>query len=359
MVLSRHGAKVAMALGTTDRACCDCYPDPHIRTWDDNYYDYHGEADLILCQGQVIDVHIKTETRGGWSAIIAAAVHMHATDDTLEVRVNGTGNCCDRTTGATGDCCQKLRRLSVPAGTEYFVNGVQPASPPSNIGGYGFSISNTDYELDMGGSQFIQIFGSYGNSLRVLMNLHGSVGYTCQGMCGNWEKGGLRDRDGNSFPGTRRLANAPEVGEEWSVQGSDPRYFLISHQGAPTYDEGKLNEDLRAAATEACKKGEATANTAILEQCVNDVLLTNDLKWAYQPQYKEPEFQPDDTETECPRTPPLCRLMRGTCKWRCDPRQERCIRRLCRRQGDNDNKVPNPGGSYVEGCSCAMKRGLF
>jgi len=68
------GIQTSTALTANDYADCEVNPDPHYRTWDGSYCDFHGECDTVLIQSDFANVHLRTELKGGWAGAIHVAV---------------------------------------------------------------------------------------------------------------------------------------------------------------------------------------------------------------------------------------------------------------------------------------------
>lgn len=362
---------VVLSLETDERGVCDVYPDPHFRTWDNIYYDYHGGVDLVLCNGNVVDVHIRTAARFGWSAIVGVAVHFHERDDTLEVEVEQ--NCCpDEAEGCCDYCCQSGQQGTrfledALTGGAYYINGVQPDSAPRRIGGYPLSVNSQEIVVDMGGTQSIKL-ALYGGSVRVLMSLHGSVASSCQGMCGHWKDGGLRLRDGSLVSGQttggqrRLLVDQNLLGEDWQVLPDEPKYFRDPGNDEPEYISGQQQTRLIEQARAACQP--AKDREEVFQNCVDDILNTGDVDtWRDAPRYNEPEPAPPVGNPECRDTGWLCALLGGECKYGCDKNENRCWKWLCpRARGSNSAKSSDfffgrGDDDFAEGCSCAIPRG--
>ncbi len=233
--------------------------DPHFQTWHGVYYDYHGGCDLVLIQnpgfpGGGLDLHIRTVRFGGYSGITNAVLRIG--DNILEVVNDGT----------------------------YFLNGALN-SPALGSFPAPLTITGTAYNVDLGTGQSVEI-NQWGTDLNVIVTGSGKDFEQSVGLCGTWTtpimlKRDLTDvyPDGNAF------------GEDWQVQPSDGNYFqatpspqwpdsclpaLTSGEGG-----GEFNGDIAA---QLCKE----VREDRIEQCIFDVVTTQDPTWPNAPFYEAP-----------------------------------------------------------------------
>ena len=131
LLLLLCGLKAATALTATDYADCQVNPDPHYRTFDGTWYDFHATCDTVLIQSDFVNVTLRTELFGGW----AGATHV-----------------------AIGIGTDKLEMQRDPA--VVLVNGATIAAS-TTFAGFPFNIVPNGYSLSLGFGQFINVTESY------------------------------------------------------------------------------------------------------------------------------------------------------------------------------------------------------
>ena len=261
--------------------------DPHFRTFDDQFFSYHGQCDLVLTRsnnfasGSGLDVHIRTTRVNNphmdYSYISGAAVKIG--DDVLEVSDEG----------------------------ELIVNGESMVHGSAGMTFAGLHAitktmkgSNqriTAYNLDLGNDMSIEIRVNAKNGM-LFVDMNGSFADS-EGLLGADPKEGkpLLARDG-----TTDLTNHWNTyGEEWQVNDVDPKLFQDTKRH-PQYPEScvykaeKKNSYVRGrgrrlmetnvvsieAATDACAHLEKDHMKAF---CVDDVMATGDLDLVEDPFY--------------------------------------------------------------------------
>jgi len=137
LLLLLCGIQATTALTETDYADCEVNPDPHYRTFDGTYYDFHGECDTVLLKSEFVNVHLRTEQKGGWAGAIHVAV--------------GIGN-------------QTLEMQAFPA--KVLLNGATIAAS-TTFAGFPFNFVLNGYSLNLGKGQFINVSNSYLNTFQV------------------------------------------------------------------------------------------------------------------------------------------------------------------------------------------------
>eukprot|EP00546_Thalassionema_frauenfeldii_P015975 CAMPEP_0178897448 /NCGR_PEP_ID=MMETSP0786-20121207/1753_1 /TAXON_ID=186022 /ORGANISM="Thalassionema frauenfeldii, Strain CCMP 1798" /LENGTH=1177 /DNA_ID=CAMNT_0020568001 /DNA_START=35 /DNA_END=3568 /DNA_ORIENTATION=- len=313
------------------------FPDPHFRTWNNDYYDFHGACDMIHVRNEVFELHIRTERRQRWSAVNRAALRFES--DILEVLDDGS----------------------------IFINGVKPTATLLVLDEiYPIETSSNSVTVRMSGAQFIQ-FKSYYQSLLIRIDGHGSDFYDSVGMAGTWNKFGLVGRDRNTT-----YTNTTLFALDWEVDDNihgDPLLFstpAVSFcngtsfpQMQPTLDELNFAE---AACEEVTKEGEKNR-----ENCIFDILASDgDVTWVDNPAYTDPfqgtERCVDATINEL-EGKASCRSLGGECVFRCDTSELNCLddATLCDVGDVNLRKLNEYGHqgrrlNVLEGCSCALPK---
>lgn len=154
-------------------------------------YDYHGGCDLVLIKNDVLELHISTKPMDGYAGIDKAVVSFN-NDETIEI--------------------DELGRVSIDGSdvTE---------SLPSTVAGFRLRairtrFSGTQYDIIMSvrPEQKITIT-HFSHGLDVLVTANGASFAGSEGLCGSWDNGGVRDRDGNPF----RSKDTHDWALEWQV----------------------------------------------------------------------------------------------------------------------------------------------
>lgn len=244
--------------------------DPHFVMWNGDKFDFHGGCDLVLIQnpdfndGQGLYIHIRTKIERWWSYVESAVVQIGS--DTLEV-MGGVEN--------------KRYFVNGQAGPKLDVSG----NMPFTISGYLVEyrhLSDTQFQLKI----FLQngqnvVLKAVKDFMRVdVENPTAEFFGNSVGLMGS--EGGLKlARDGVTI-----IDDPIEFGMEWQVRDSEPMLFHnvegVQHPEAcamPTVSEekrrleGSISRDM---AEKAC----ASVPASWLEDCIFDVLATNDIDMA-------------------------------------------------------------------------------
>jgi hypothetical protein len=299
--------------------------DPHFKTWTNQYYDYHGECDMILVQNNLLEIHIRTQIMppGGWSTILAVAIKIGS--DVLEM-----------------------------SGSGYFFNSVFSLLPPASVGGYPVVIGSYGPMIVLAGGQKIQL-SLYSIHVAVEVVGHTTDFYDSNGMCGNWSSYGFIGRNG-----TGTLSNALDFAEEWQVDTTqgDPQLFQTSalHQcNAVRRSLVEKKSPDRALVRRAADECAYIENVQNRNNCNFDILMTGDVGFAKQKVYQAPE----EVKEICQAISTDCERKGGKCVWRCDTKVYDCLPRLCKyvdgvQQSGGNGQLANV--TYVEGCSCAVPK---
>jgi len=245
--------------------------DPHITTWRNEHYEYHGQCDLVMLKdpnwadGLGIDVHIRTKIVRFWSYIQSVAIRIG--NEILEIQ--GSGDVEDME-------------------PHYWIN-YEFQGELEEFAGFPVTLqSQIQYKriwkIDLGPKYeneyiMIQIFKEF-----VRVKFSGgkeSFGNTV-GLLGDFYSGKTLARDGHT-----ELNDFTELGHEWQVLPHEPRLFRTSDH--PQFPEkcldpedpmGKRRRRLDEStvtmeqAEEACK---TLKDPLSRKDCVYDILATQDL----------------------------------------------------------------------------------
>jgi hypothetical protein len=244
------------------------FGDPHILSWTGEYFDYMGQCDLVLVeneefnQNQGFTVHIRAKTRYDFSYIESAAVMIG--DDILEV-------------GSYGD---------------FFLNSVQGAQELTDglatVGGYPveYEMKNKKthmFYIRMGKAGTVEI-KTYKEIVSIKFD--GMQGYAfgnSKGLMGDFYTGAHLSRDGKTV-----MEKEDDFGQEWQVDlTKEPLLFDSPPPKGkcqlPKIPYGAKAQQARRLGEQEVSLEDAEKACAHLpegqghEQCVYDVLATNDL----------------------------------------------------------------------------------
>jgi len=288
------------------KATCRVNPDPHFRTFDNIPYDYHGGCDLVLIKnptfpGGPLYLHIRTVPFIGWGGITNVALRIGA--DTLEVN----------------------------DGNDWYFNGVLNL-PLTVMGTAAHAVSyvsttlNHVWEVALPNMQYIRIsnWGLSGGRVSVEVYADETHFTDSVGLCGTWGTPGLIARDGV----TDLQPSGVDMGEEWQVDLSlpEPQLFQDPPAGGPCTPNnttgvgngGGADRITRDAAEEFCENVEGLK----FNNCVFDVLTTQDPKWADAPHYHKYDCKPRSRD---------CQRKGGECMERssCNGDTHYCEPKLC------------------------------
>ena len=197
--------------------------DPHFVTFGGISFSYHGECDLMMVRserfgfGKGLEVHIRTKYRMNYSYINGVAIKIGG--EVLEVLADGSLALNGFETAV--DTIESINQFS------YFPLRKRIQGKHKNIIVYHLSFGKEDDENGRGhievransktGMLFLDVVGSFSDSV---------------GMLGSSQVEGLFTRDGK-----KDLTDEwNSYGEEWQVQGNDPKLFMVNR--APQHPTG-------------------------------------------------------------------------------------------------------------------------
>lgn len=257
--------------------CCAPNPgaggDPHFKLWSGDYFDYHGQCDLVLVnapdfnEGQGLAIHIRTTTRYDYSFIESAAIRIGDTD-VLEVSSYG----------------------------EHALDGVDDAVLfQEHIAGFAIDhqVLNKKSQLitvDLGDNQKA-IFKTFKDWVSISLESPKAKNFrSATGMMGDFATGEKIGRDGFTTFSDLELN---DFGQEWQVQPNEPKLFQTMDR-SPQSDAGQQcmlpgsgksasagrrlagveNTVTQEEAEEACQH---MTSVQAREMCVYDVMASGDL----------------------------------------------------------------------------------
>ena len=238
--------------------------------WNGRKFDFHGGCDLVLLQvpdfkdGQGLRIHIRTKIQRWWSFVESAVVKIG--DDTLEVM----GGLEDR---------------------RYFVNGklgekVSSSRPmPFTIGGYpvryrGLNTHQFQFKIFLENDQNI-VLKAVKDFMRVdIENPTKETFGSSIGLMGSFEGDQMLARDGVTV-----LDDPNSFGLEWQVKQTEPMLFHSEELPVEACVMPGVVEDTRrrlegSISYEQAKIACSSVSSNVVEECVNDVMATNDIEMA-------------------------------------------------------------------------------
>ncbi len=332
---------------------------------------------MVYIKNDHFDLHIRTEHRGRWSAIVASALRFD--NDILEVmNINE-------------------EEFSIKVNGEFVNNNNENAPPPNSLDGiYPLTVTNDmkKVTVTLSGGQFIE-YMQYFNSTLIRIAAHGSDFYESAGMAGAWDKIGLVGRDGTTTF-NQTASETALFAAEWEVNEAlgDPILFstLTQNSCMDGYGDGDDDEvterptikELQRAA-HICRDVFIQDDTARIQACMFDALIINDEEVGQNPAYTNPlkktkrcvesqesqESQESASESESeseseslPRPNSnglLCSELGGECVYRCDHTNYECIEgALCEENVALEvvdlKQRSRRRMEFIEGCSYAVRR---
>jgi len=246
--------------------------DPHIITWKNEHFEYHGQCDLVLVKdpdfadGKGMEIHVRTKLVRHWSYIKNAAIKIG--DDILEIE--GSADADD-------------------AEAHYWFNYEYQGELEGGVAGFPVtqalpSVYKRRYIIDLssklpGASIIVELYKEF---VRVRFNGNEQAFGKTVGLLGDYKSGKTLARDGITV-----LDDFTEFGDEWQVLPSEPRLFHeVSHPQFPELcikPEDPRGERKRRLSESSISVEEAEAACASLKDplsikdCVYDILATQDL----------------------------------------------------------------------------------
>jgi len=238
---------------------CKIFPDPNYITWSNHYFAFHGSCDQIAIDNDNIQVLIRTEEISRFSTITAVGIFFKITDETFYYYYDSDS-----------------RRYV----TE---NNLSPASVQS--------FANN--KITINDANVINLRSdTYGVTLEVL----GSGGYMfgSVGMCGSWNNGHARYRNGDIFDttggfGPQTYNYSYGLAQDWKAtiphhQDSEMSLPLgsgtcvdqdFSYRGLRT--PSKINAVHAGCQEKTCDK---IQSKLFRKACEADIAITGDMSWA-------------------------------------------------------------------------------
>ncbi|CAJ1934767.1 unnamed protein product [Cylindrotheca closterium] len=245
--------------------------DPHITTWKNEHFEYHGQCDLVMMKdpnfadGLGLDVHIRTKIVRYWSYIKSVAIRIG--NDILEIE--GSADTDD-------------------SEAHYWINYEYQGELESVAG---FPVTQTlpsvykrRYTIDLSSKY-------YGNQISIhIFNEFVSVAFgggkeafgNTVGLLGDFDTGKTLARDGVTV-----MHDFTDLGDEWQVLASEPNIFhemsepqfpnQCIHPEDPNGDRKRrlLEADISLEqAEEACA---ILKDPLFIKDCTFDVMATQDL----------------------------------------------------------------------------------
>jgi hypothetical protein len=273
--------------------------DPHMKLFSGEYYDFHGQCDLVLvhapdfAHGLGLDIHIRTKLRYGYSFVGKCGacwliVVSRLTSETSTYNTFSSANMAESAAVKIGDDILEVSSWGV-----YTMNGVTAADfAQAQLGPFtvAYTVENKNkavFLIQDGDEDHIEVstFKDWVNvKIRSTQENYG----TSSGLMGEFETGRMMARNGTTVF-TKSETN--EFGNEWQVTPDEPKLFIVedrepqSTKGqkcimpSSTADSRRLGETIAVeAAKEAC--AHYGNKVDLFQMCVYDVMASGDLEMA-------------------------------------------------------------------------------
>mmetsp|Transcript_33923 Transcript_33923/g.82258 ORF Transcript_33923/g.82258 Transcript_33923/m.82258 type:complete len:637 (+) Transcript_33923:50-1960(+) len=245
--------------------------DPHITTWRNEHYEYHGQCDLVMLKdaefadGLGIDVHVRTKIVRFWSYIKNVAIRIG--NDILEVEGNGDLSDGEAHFWVNYEYQGELTEFAgFPVTEEHSVNYKRI-----------FKIDlNSKYE-----NEFI-IVQIYKEFVRVRFSGGSKSFGKSVGLLGDYYSGKTLARDGQTV-----LNDFVELGHEWQVLPSEPKLFhemerpqfpeICMEPEDPRGERRRRLEESSVSMEQAEQACSTLKDPMARKDCVYDILATQDL----------------------------------------------------------------------------------
>ena len=268
-----------------------------------------------------LDLHIRTETRGHWSAVIAIALRFGS--DILEIY---------------GD------------GFQIQVNHSPNNIPAALDGLYPLSVTSSSVQVSLPAAQSITFVQHYASGIMIRVDGHGSYFYDAVGMCGKWNMIGFIGRDNSTS-----LEDAYEFANEWQVNTTigDPSLFYTPPENIvdilPPIPPEFTDEEIEAAIL-ICDQLSPFINEEAFQNCIYDAVIVEEENVLDNPAYVDP-FVPTDRCLEPGENATTCADLGGECVYECDSDLFNCIA--------SSGCAINPDLEFLDGetvgsCACAF-----
>ena len=311
--------------------------------WNGEKYDFHNECDTIHVTNELLDLHTRTKSRGGWAEVTQVALKLE--DDVLEVSEDSTA---------------MINGVALTDSFELLLDGVYPVT------------KNGLYTIvSLPGAQSIVFRSSVFWGVRISIDAHGSDFFGSRGMAGTWNRYGFRDRDGETLVSVASTRNAVEYGVVWEVNATlhgDPVLFSTPAEHN-CIDTPSRDVDAPVPTPEEIENANKVCAGVVLDlskkdDCVFDVLTAGvesvENNTAYTEVFEATErcvAAPTSGSSTTGLLPPTCADLGGTCVFLCDVSVNDCRPGLCI---ENADLTAVAGGrrrtEVVEGCSCRLPK---
>eukprot|EP00457_Paulinella_chromatophora_P004124 gb/GEZN01004134.1/.p1 GENE.gb/GEZN01004134.1/~~gb/GEZN01004134.1/.p1 ORF type:complete len:627 (-),score=52.81 gb/GEZN01004134.1/:63-1943(-) len=254
---------------------CAVYPDPHFRTWDGFYYDFHYPCDFELVTNAGLSVHVRLSRAQGSPIALIEGVAIKLGSDKLSLELDSSSTSVHYNGGLAGTFPLAIGSMSVVA------------------------ISPDEYVMSFAGTtDSIHVTKFYG-SLSVELNGQGSesVFWKAKGLCGSYNgdpADDLTSADGSALDVmSANQAEIDKFGWTWRVDPTTSSLFSKNVICNDTQPGGSrdVTQQMVAEAKREClvvAGSDLALDPELLKDCIEDIVLTGDKIWAGNPIYQKP-----------------------------------------------------------------------